>query len=85
MKESKLYAYKKGRDALLCIEIQHIAAAGIDNKRFSPLALSFEIEAIALVNMSVCHDTRTVFIDQLEKCFKASVRQIGIIPQAECG
>ena len=67
----------------LCVKIQYIAAAGIDDQRFAAMPFSFEIETIALVDMAVRHDAWVVFIDQLEEGFKAFVRQICIIAQPE--
>ena len=65
--------------------IQKIMSAGVDDRRFSVMADTFEIKAIALVNMSVTHVLRVILVHHVEESGKARMRQILVVAQIQRG
>ena len=67
------------------IQIDDDMAAGVDNLGFAALADAFKIVLIALMNVTVSHQTRLVAVKYVKKCLKASVREIVAVSQLICG
>ena len=65
--------------------IQKIMSAGVDDRRLSVMADTFEIKAIALVNMSVTHVLRVILVHYVEESGKARMRQILVVAQIQRG
>lgn len=60
-------------------------SAGVDDRRLSVMADTFEIKAIALVNMSVTHVLRVILVHYVEESGKARMRQILVVAQIQRG
>lgn len=60
-------------------------SAGVDDRRLSVMADTFEIKAIALVNMSVTHVLWVILVHYVEESGKARMRQILVVAQIQRG